>query len=74
MTATCSSRRVASVGLESGSLDHHGQQMGFGGAIEIYWDAQKKHASYISSVGPESQVLRLGRAGPSAVPEPRPLR
>jgi hypothetical protein len=43
--------KVVWVALESGSLDQYSAQMGFGGAIDIYWDVQKEHASYISSIG-----------------------
>jgi hypothetical protein len=56
--------KVAWVGLQSGSLDQYSAQMGFGGAIDIYWDVQKEHASYISSVGRDPRPVAWNKQVP----------
>jgi hypothetical protein len=43
--------KVVWVGLASGPFVNYGDQMGFAGIIETYWDIQNDHVSYITSVG-----------------------
>jgi len=45
--------KVVTVGLASGPFVNYGDQMGFAGIIETYWDIQNDHVSYITSVGRE---------------------
>jgi Protein of unknown function (DUF1329) len=43
--------KVVWVGLASGPFVNYGDQMGFAGIIETYWDVQNDHVSYVTSVG-----------------------
>ncbi|MGH8012534.1 MAG: DUF1329 domain-containing protein [Candidatus Binataceae bacterium] len=43
--------KVVAVGSAPGPLDNYGEQLGFNGIIEVYWDVQNDHVSYITSIG-----------------------
>jgi hypothetical protein len=37
-------------------LDNYGEQLGMGGIVEIYWDVQNDHVSYITSFNPSGKL------------------
>ena len=43
--------KVIWVGLASGPFVNYGDQMGFAGIMENFWDVQNDHVSYITSIG-----------------------
>jgi hypothetical protein len=43
--------KVVWVGLATGPFVNYGDQMGFDGIMENYWDVQNDHVSYITSIG-----------------------
>ncbi|MGH7841927.1 MAG: DUF1329 domain-containing protein [Candidatus Binataceae bacterium] len=43
--------KVVIVSLASGPFVKFGDQMGFAGILETYWDVQNDHVSYVTSVG-----------------------
>jgi hypothetical protein len=45
--------KVQLVGVAPGTLDNKWTEFGQGGIIEIYWDVQNDHVSYVTSVGPQ---------------------
>ncbi len=58
-------------GLESGTLDGYGAQMGLGGAVKIFWDVQEQHSTYVTTIAREAQVAGLERSGAAAPSGPQ---
>jgi hypothetical protein len=44
--------KVVWIGSTPGVLDNYGEQLGFCGIVETYWDVQNDHVSYITSFNP----------------------
>jgi Protein of unknown function (DUF1329) len=54
--------KVVWVGLSPTQFDTYGEQMGFCGIVETYWDMQNDHVSYITGFGPKGLCSTLDKA------------
>lgn len=54
--------KVVWVGLSPGQFDNYGDQMGFCGIVENYWDMQNDHVSYITGFGPKGLCSTLDKS------------
>jgi hypothetical protein len=56
--------KVVWVGLSPAKFDNYGEQMGFCGIVENYWDVQNDHVSYITGFGSKGLCSTLDSAIP----------
>jgi hypothetical protein len=57
--------KVVWMGLAPGQFTHYGEQMGFDGIIEVYWDVQNDHVSYVTSIGPSAKPFAWNEQVPA---------
>jgi hypothetical protein len=54
--------KVVWMGLMPGQFDSYGTQSFGGGIIEVYWDVQNNHVSYVTSVNPDGRSWSVDSA------------